>query len=67
MKISIKKPPVSKELGNNGFDLDVYDTKGDRLGDLRIARAKLVWCHGKTSLKNGKSKTWEELIAWFES
>lgn len=67
MKISIKDLQVSMDLGNNGIELDVYDNNGDRRGDLRIGKAKLTWCKGKTALKNGKTKTWDELIAWFES
>jgi hypothetical protein len=67
MKVSIKDLQISMDLGNNGIDLDVYNTKDERLGDLRIGRGKLTWCKGKTTIANGKTKTWEELIAWFES
>jgi len=75
MKIVVKgaKGIQAGKLGSKGIDLDVYHSKKtpegkpNRLGDLRIGKAKLTWCHGKTAHKNGKVRTWEELISWFES
>lgn len=67
MKISIKDLQVSMDLGNNGITLDVYDNDDQHQGDLRIGKAKLEWCRGRTRAGNGKTKTWAELIAWFES
>jgi hypothetical protein len=67
MKISIKDLQVSMALGNNGIELDVYDNDDQHLGDLRIGRATLEWCHGRTRVGNGKRKTWAQLIAFFEA
>jgi hypothetical protein len=67
MKVSIKNFAISMELGSTGITLDVYDNAGNFLGDLRIGKAKIEWCKGKTRQGNGVTVTWPELIAWFES
>jgi hypothetical protein len=67
MKISVKDFQVNMDLGNKGLQLDVYDTDDKYLGDLRIGKAKLERCKGKIHTGNGKTKTWKELIEWFES
>jgi hypothetical protein len=68
MKVSVKDLNVSMDLGNRGIALDVYDAKGTtRLGDLRIGKAKIEWCTGKTREGNGVTVTWDQLINWFES
>lgn len=66
MKVSVKDLAVNMELGNKGIELDVYDAGGTHLGDLRIGRAKIEWCKGKTHVGNGTTVTWEKLIEWFE-
>ena len=67
MKVSVKDLAVSMELGNNGIELDVYDNQGNHLGDLRVGKATIEWCKGRTRTGNGSRKTWNELIAWFEA
>jgi len=67
MKVSIKDLSVSMTLGNNGIELDVYDQKDAHLGDLRIGKATIEWCKGKTRRGNGKQTTWTKLLEWFES
>lgn len=67
MKVSVKDLAVSMDLGNKGIQLDVYDTQGKHLGDLRIGKAKIEWCRGKTQSGNGHTVNWHELIAWFQS
>lgn len=67
MKVSIKDLHVTMDLGSNGVELDVYDNKGKHLGDLRISKAKIEWCKGKTRSGNGVQVSWNELIDWFES
>jgi hypothetical protein len=67
MKVSVKDLAVSMELGSRGIELDVYDTAGTHLGDLRIGKAKIEWCRGRTRSGNGKQVSWNELIAWFEA
>jgi len=66
MKVSVKDFSVSMDLGNKGISLDVYDTSGKHLGDLRIGKATIEWCKGKTREGNGSQKGWKDLIDWFE-
>jgi hypothetical protein len=65
MKVSVKDFQVSMELGNNGLEMDVYDNQDNHLGDLRIGRGTIEWCAGRTRKGNGKQKSWDELIAFF--
>ena len=65
MKISVKNFAVTMELGNKGITLDVYDTDGTFLGDIRFGRATIEWCKGKKH--HGVRKSWKQLIEWFES
>lgn len=67
MKVSIKQLAVSMDLGNKGFELDVYDSKDVHLGDLGIGKAGLEWCRGKTHSGNGVKISWNEFITWAES
>jgi hypothetical protein len=67
MKVSIKELEVTMDLGNKGMELDVYDAQNNHLGDLRLGKATIEWCRGRTRTGNGKKKSWEELIAFLES
>jgi hypothetical protein len=67
MKVSVKDLSVSMELGNNGIELDVYDTADKHPGDLRIGRGTIEWCAGRKHKGNGVQKSWKELIAFFEA
>lgn len=49
MKVSVKDLSVNMELGNKGIELDVYDSNGEHLGDLRIGRATIEWCKGQNA------------------
>lgn len=66
MKVSVKDLAVSMELGNNGIELDVYDNQDNHLGDLRIGKATIEWCQGRTRQGNGVQVKWTDLIDWFE-
>ncbi len=66
MKVNIKDLSVVMPLGNNGIQLNVYDNNGKFLGDLRIGKATIEWCKGKTHQGNGSQVKWPELIKWFE-
>ena len=66
MQVSIKDLAISMDLGNKGIELEVRDTNGDHLGDLRIGKAKIEWCKGRTHAGNGVSVSWPELIEWFQ-
>ena len=67
MNVSIKDFNVAMELKNNGMELDVYDNAGKHLGDLVITKTRLVWCPGKTSVKNGHAISWAEFIDYMET
>lgn len=66
MKVSVKDLAVSMDLGNKGIQLDVYDNQDKFLGDLRIGKATIEWCKGKTRSGNGTEVSWKDLIEWFE-
>jgi hypothetical protein len=66
MKVTIKDLSVSMELGNHGVECDVYDPSGTHLGDLRISKATIEWCKGRTRSGNGVQKSWEEVIQWLQ-
>lgn len=67
MKVSVKELAVTMQLGSKGIELDVYDNKDKHLGDLRVGKAKLEWCSGRTRTGHGIQVSWEELIEFFES
>ena len=67
MKVSIKDLAVQMPLGNKGVVFDVYDNQDNFVGDLRIGRAKIEWCKGRTREGNGTHVTWPDLVRWLES
>jgi len=67
MEVSIKDFNMSIKLGNKGMELDVYDNKGNHLGDLQIGKAKLVWCKGRTTAEKGIRVSREDMIEFFDS
>ena len=67
MNVGIKGLAVLMQLGNKGIELDVYHPDGTHLGDLRIGKATIEWCKGRTRTGNGVKVTWAELIHWFEN
>ena len=67
MDVRIKDFSVVMELGNDGIELEVKDTQRGHRGDLRIGRATIEWCKGRTRKGGGKQVTWDDLITWFES
>ena len=66
MKVSVKDFQVTMQIGNNGIELDVYNSKDEHLGDLRIGKATIEWCKGQTQKGNGIKKHWTKLIEFFE-
>lgn len=55
------------EIKNKGIELDVYDNNEQHLGDLVVTKTKLVWCHGKTSVENGKAISWNDFIEYMQN
>jgi hypothetical protein len=67
MKVSVKDLSVSMEIKNKGIELDVYDNNEQHLGDLVVTKTKLVWCHGKTLVENGKAISWNDFIEYMQN
>ena len=67
MQIGISGFDVKMSLGNNGVVLQVWDNQDNYLGKLRIGKATVEWCRGRTRIGNGVRVNWQELIDWFES
>ena len=67
MKVYIKDFQLPLELGNKGITIDIYDASGKKhLGDLRVGKATIEWCKGRTRSGNGVQRGWSDLIDWFE-
>lgn len=66
MKVKIKDLNISMELGNNGVTFDVYDNANKFMGDLRLGKATVEWCKGKTKAGNGVKVKWNDLLEFFE-
>lgn len=66
MNVGIKDLSVNMDLGNKGVEFDIYDSTGNHLGDLRIGKAKIEWCRGRTRRGNGVQKSWHEIIRLLE-
>ncbi len=67
MKVSIKDLSVAMEVKNNGVEFEVYDNQDKFLGDMTVTKSGIVWCKGKTTLKNGVKVNWKDFIEWMES
>jgi hypothetical protein len=67
MQVSVHDFDVKMDFGNNGIIMQVYDNNGTYRGKMRIGKARIEWCRGRTRIGNGVRATWSELIEWFES
>ncbi len=67
MKVAIKDLSVAMEVKNNGVEFEVYDNQDKFLGDMTVNKSGIVWCKGKTTLKNGVKVSWKDFMAWMES
>ena len=66
MLVSIKSFDVAKDVKNKGIELSVSDSQGAHLGDLVITKTRLIWCKGKTKVKNGKPISWDQFMAYMD-
>ena len=66
MQVHVRDFDVDMTLGNNGITLTVYDNAGTLQGKLRLGRATVEWCKGRTRMGNGVRKNWNQLIHWLE-
>lgn len=67
MKVWIKKFDVAMELKTKGIEFEVRNNSDEFLGDLRLGKAVVEWCPGRTRQGNGRQKSWDELITFFNS
>jgi hypothetical protein len=65
MQVHVRDFDVDMTLGNNGITLTVYDNTGALRGKLRLGRATIEWCRGRTRMGNGVRKNWNQFIDWF--
>ena len=65
--VTVRDLDVDMDLGNNGVILEVRDNDDGFLGKLRVGRATVEWCTGKTRIGNGYQVSWKDLITYFES
>lgn len=67
MKITIKNFDVNMEVKNKGIEFEVRSADGSsHLGDVVLTKSGLVWCKGRTDVKNGVKVNWSEFIRWME-
>lgn len=63
MQVTIKELATEMRLGNNGVTLEIRDGEEQFLGKLRIGRATVEWCPGKTRVGNGHKVSLQQLLA----
>jgi hypothetical protein len=63
MDVSIKSFDVKMDVKKKGVELEIREPHdGDRLGDLIITQAHLIWCEGRTTREHGKKIKWSEFV-----
>ena len=63
MDVSIKSFEVNMDVKTNGVEFGIREPNGgDRLGDLFITKAHLIWCEGRTRRENGKKIKWTDFV-----
>ena len=63
MQVTIKELATEIKLGNNGVMLELRNNDDTFLGKLRIGRATVEWCPGKTRVGNGRKVSIQQLVA----
>jgi hypothetical protein len=64
MKVWIDVGDGRAELGNTGIILHVADNSGKKVGRLRVGKANVEWCGGRTQIGNGRKMRLENLISY---
>ena len=68
MDVSIKSFDVEMDVKNKGVEFGIREPNGgDRLGDLFITKANLIWCKGKTQRAGGIKIKWTDFVAMVEA
>lgn len=66
-KVNIEDLSIRMELQRKGIELRIRDKDDNHLGDMVVSSSGLNWCQGKTTRNNGKKKSWDDLIEFFNS
>ncbi len=64
LNVNVRKPDADMPLGNNGITSEVYDNAGDLAGNLRIGKATVESCVGKTRAGNGHRFKLQDFLAY---
>ncbi len=67
MKVSIKDLAVTMDVKNSGVEFEIHDNNDKFLGDLVVTKTRVVWCPGKTPVKNGHRASWADFITYMHS
>jgi len=68
MKVKIKEFAINMDVKSKGIEFEIRSADGaSQLGDVVLTNTGLVWCKGKTDVKNGVKVSWNEFIGWMES
>ena len=68
MDVSIKSFDVNMDVKTNGVEFGIREPNGgERLGDLFITKANLIWCKGKTQRAGGIKIKWTDFVAMVEA
>ena len=63
MDVSIKSFDVEMDVKTSGVEFGIREPNGgDRLGDLFITKAHLIWCKGKTQRAQGIKIKWTDFV-----
>ena len=62
LKVQVDTSWINTQLGNQGLLLYVANNRGQHQGTLRVGKATVEWCKGKTRMGNGKKLPLETLI-----
>ncbi len=62
MQVTVRDFDVDMDFGNNGITLEIRDNDANFLGKLRIGKATVEWCRGRTRIGNGKTMRLTELV-----
>jgi len=67
MKVTLDLEHLQTDLGSNGLILRISGNDGKHRGNLRIGKATVEWCPGKTRIGNGHKLKLEEFLAKLDS
>ena len=62
MKVGIKSLSVQMPVKNRGVEFEIRDNAGRHLGDLIVRKSGIVWCPGRTTVRNGIKISWAKFI-----